>query len=145
MRNYRVVAGILLIFIITACSGKIAPEEEAVAIHAADEWLALVDSQEYAASWDRAADFLKAEVTQDKWLETMAAVRKPMGSLVYRKIKSTQFRTMMPKALKGKYLIIDYETSFSNKKSVVESITQMMGKDGIWRVGGYHLDQPGGK
>ena len=74
----------------------------------------------------------------------MEAVRKPMGSLVSRKVKSTQFRTMMPKVLKGKYLIIDYESSFSNRKSVVESVTQMMEKDGKWRVGGYHLDKPGG-
>ncbi len=135
----------MLIFIGTGCTGKITPVEEAAAIDAADRWLTLVDSQEYEASWQEAADFLKEGVSRDEWLETMTAVRKPMGSLVSRKVTSTQFRTMMPQALKGRYLIIGYRTSFSNKASAAESVTQMMGKDGNWRVGGYHLDEPGGK
>lgn len=145
MRNYRFIWIAMLIFIMGGCTGKITPEEEAAAIDAANAWLTLVDSEEYAASWREAADFLKEGVTRDKWLETMMAVRKPMGSLVSRKVKSTEYRTMMPQVLKGKYLIIDYRTSFSNKKSVAESVTQMMGKDGNWRVGGYHLDELGGK
>jgi len=144
MRNYRVIWISALIFLIAGCSGKITAEEESAAINAADKWLVLVDSGTYGESWHESADFLKEEVSQDKWMETMTAVRQPMGSLVSRKIKSTKFRTMMPKALKGKYLIIDYETSFSNNKTVVESVTQMMGKDGRWRVAGYHLDQSAG-
>jgi ribosomal protein S17E len=142
MRSHLWICIAMLIFISTGCGGKLTAEEESDAIVKAKQWLVLVDSEDYEASWRDAADFLKENVTEQKWLESMKAVRKPMGSLVSRKVKSTQFRTMMPQALKGKYLIIDYQTSFSNKKSVVESITQMMGKDGKWRVAGYHLDEP---
>lgn len=145
MRIYPIICSALLIFISAGCSGKIAPEEEKAAINAADAWLAIVDSGAYEDSWRNAADFLKEAVAQDKWVETMTTVRKPMGALIWRKVKSTQYRTMMPQALKGRYLLIDYEASFANRKSVVESVTQMMGKDGKWRVGGYHLDEPGGK
>lgn len=139
MTTCRIIWIAFLICLSTGCVGKISPEEEVAAIDEAKGWLALVDSEQYEASWRAAADFLKQTVPQDKWLETMEAVRKPMGSVISRKVKSTEFRTMMPKALKGKYLIIDYQTSFTNKKSVNESVTQMMGKDGFWRVGGYHL------
>ena len=132
----------LVILISAGCEGKITAQEESAALEKAEEWLVLVDSEEYEASWRDAADFLKENVTEQKWLETMLTVRKPMGSLVSRKVKSTQYRTMMPQVLKGKYLIIDYQSSFTNRKSVAESITQMMGKDGNWRVAGYHLDEP---
>jgi hypothetical protein len=141
MRKYRWICIFMLIFISAGCGGKITPEEKSAAMDQAKAWLVLVDSEEYETSWREASDFLKENVAEQKWVETMMAVRKPMGSVISRKVKSTQFRTMMPQALKGKYLIIDYQTSFSNKRSIVESITQMMGKDGKWRVAGYHLDK----
>jgi hypothetical protein len=141
MRKYRWICVAMLFLVSVGCGGKITPEEESAAINKAKAWLVLVDSEDYQASWREAADFLKQNVAEEKWLETMTAVRKPMGSLVSRQVKSTQYRTMMPQALKGKYLIIDYRSSFSNKKSVVESITQMMDDDGNWRVAGYHLDE----
>ena len=142
MGKFRWFYIIMLILISAGCGGKITPEEESAAMDQAKAWLVLVDSEEYESSWREASDFLKQNVAEQKWVETLMTVRKPMGSIISRKVKSTQFRTMMPQALKGRYLIIDYRTSFSNRKSVVESITQMMGKDGKWRVAGYHLDEP---
>ena len=142
MGKFRWICIIMLIFISAGCGEKITPEEESAAMDQAKAWLVLVDSEEYETSWREASDFLKENVAEQKWVETLMAVRKPMGSIISRKVKSTQFRTMMPQALKGKYLIIDYQSTFSNKRSIVESITQMMGKDGKWRVAGYHLDKP---
>jgi hypothetical protein len=142
MGKFRWIYIMMLIFISAGCGGKITPEEESAAMDQAKAWLVLVDSEEYETSWREASDFLKENVAEQKWVETLMAARKPMGSVISRKVKSTQFRTMMPQALKGKYLIIDYQTLFSNKRSMVESITQMMGKDGKWRVAGYHLDEP---
>ncbi len=117
-------------------------QEQSAVVDQAEQWLALVDSGNYDASWREAAEYLKGNVTEQKWLQTMTTVRKPLGTLVSRKLKSTRYRTMLPQALKGRYLIIDYQSSFSNKKAAVESITQMMQKDGTWRVAGYHLDEP---
>lgn len=140
MLNYRLICIAILVFICAGCGKDISSHERTAAIEKADAWLTLVDSGEYKASWRAAADYLKGNVDEQKWVQTMTTVRKPMGALLARKIKSTQYRTMMPHSLKGKYLIIDYKSSFSNKKAVVESITQMMEKDGNWRVAGYHTD-----
>jgi ribosomal protein S17E len=39
----------------------------------------------------------------------------------------------------GEYVVIQFETSFENKKTAVETVTPMMDKDGIWRVSGYYI------
>ena len=39
----------------------------------------------------------------------------------------------------GEYVVIQFETSFENKKAAVETVTPMMDKDGIWRVSGYYI------
>ncbi len=39
----------------------------------------------------------------------------------------------------GQYVVIQFETSFENKKKAVETITPMMAPDGTWRVSGYFI------
>jgi ribosomal protein S17E len=41
--------------------------------------------------------------------------------------------------LNGVYVVIEFESSFENKKSAVETVTPMMDKDGKWRVSGYYI------
>lgn len=142
MRNYRLICIAVWILICSGCGEQMTAQEQSAVVDQAEQWLALVDSGNYDASWREAAEYLKGNVAEQKWLQTMTTVRKPLGTLVSRKLKSTRYRTMLPQALKGRYLIIDYQSSFSNKKAAVESITQMMQKDGTWRVAGYHLDEP---
>jgi ribosomal protein S17E len=36
-------------------------------------------------------------------------------------------------------VIIQYDSSFENKKSAVETVTPMLDKDGKWRVSGYYI------
>lgn len=39
----------------------------------------------------------------------------------------------------GEYVVIQFSASFANKKSALETITPMLGKDGKWRVSGYYM------
>ncbi|MDX1777971.1 MAG: DUF4019 domain-containing protein [Thermodesulfobacteriota bacterium] len=36
-------------------------------------------------------------------------------------------------------MVIQFETSFTNKKAAIETITPMMDSDGTWRVSGYFI------
>jgi len=45
----------------------------------------------------------------------------------------------VPGAPDGKYVIIQFETSFENKASAVETVTPMQDADGVWRVAGYFV------
>ncbi len=106
---------------------------------AAESWLALVDQHSYADSWEQAASIFRGAVSKQQWQKAVGSVRDPMGKVVSRKLKSAQFTTTLPGAPDGKYVVIQYETSFENKKSAVETITPMLDKDGQWRVSGYFV------
>jgi hypothetical protein len=58
---------------------------------------------------------------------------------VSRQLKSKQYTTSLPDAPDGQYVVIQFETSFEQKKSVVETITPMVNASGQWRVAGYYI------
>jgi hypothetical protein len=66
-------------------------------------------------------------------------VRKPLGKLISRSIKDATHTTSLPGAPDGEYVVIQFQTSFENKKSAIETITPMMDPDGVWRVSGYFI------
>ena len=109
------------------------------ATRAADRWLKLVDAGDYKQSWDTASSLLKNAVTEDQWAQQVGTARKPLGALVSRKLKSTQYATSLPGAPDGKYVVIQYESVFQNKSAAVETVTPMLDQDGQWRVSGYFI------
>lgn len=110
-----------------------------LAAKASAQWLALVDGGKYAESWDESAQLFRGAVTKEKWKESLTAVRKPLGKLISRSVKSKQYTRSLPGAPDGEYVVIQYDTSFENKKSSVETVTPMLDKDGKWRVSGYYI------
>jgi hypothetical protein len=114
-------------------------KKEAAALFAAKKWLALVDSEKYAESWKDAGELFKDTVQPKLWVESLKALRKPLGKLISRRVKTKIYKTALPGAPDGEYVVIQFETSFENKKAAVETITPMMGKDGVWRVAGYYI------
>ena len=113
--------------------------KEKAAVAVAEKWLAMVDKGKYAESWKEAAEYFKAAVKQGKWTESIQSVRKPLGRLVSRKVKSANYKTSLPGVPDGEYVVIQFETSFENKKTGIETVTPMMDKDGKWRVSGYYI------
>jgi hypothetical protein len=109
------------------------------AVSAAESWLAVVDGGDYSKSWEDSAALFRAAVTKEQWAQALAASRKPLGSLESRKVKSTQYATSLPGAPDGEYVVIQFATSFANKKSAIETVTPMKDSDGAWRVSGYYI------
>ena len=97
-----------------------AKEQKAEA--AALAWLKLVDNGEYAASWDDAAAYFKNAISKKKWEQSLSAVRKPLGDMRSRKLKSATYVTRLPGAPDGEYVVIQFDTSFQNKDSAVETV-----------------------
>ncbi|MCI0615399.1 DUF4019 domain-containing protein [bacterium] len=112
---------------------------EDAALKATQAWLDLIDSGKYDASWEEAAMYFKNTVKKEEWISTIKAVRDPFGKLLKRMLKSKQSVTSMPGAPDGDYVIIQYDSSFENKKSTVETVVPMLDKDGKWRVSGYYI------
>jgi hypothetical protein len=69
----------------------------------------------------------------------MKAARQPLGKLISRKMQTKSYKTSLPGAPDGEYVVIQFETSFENKKTAIETVTPMLDKDGKWRVSGYYI------
>ena len=139
MRRMLLCLSLIAIVGCVGCSTSSNPDAEKAAVAAAESWLALVDGGNYAGSWEGAAEFFKASVGQDQWVQTMETARKPFGKNISRKLKSKRYSKSLPGAPDGEYVVIQFEASFENKKSAIETITPMLDKDGKWRVSGYFM------
>ena len=114
-------------------------EKEKAAILSAEKWLGLVDAQKYPESWKEAAEFFRNAISQEQWGQSLQTARKPLGKRITRKVRTKTYRTSLPGAPDGEYVVIEFETSFAQKKSAIETVTPMIDKDGTWRVSGYYI------
>lgn len=106
---------------------------------AAAAWLVLLDAGQYPATWTQSASPFRAAVSQENWLSAASQVRTPLGPVTTRTLASAQFSRTLPGVPDGEYVVIQYNTTFQNKASAVETITPMRDKDGAWRVSGYFI------
>ena len=137
---WKVIVGLGMAIVFSVC---VVPAEEPdkakAALSSAETWLSLVDEGKYSDSWNEAAGYFKSAIKEERWQETLQAVRKPLGKVISRELKSKNYHTSLPGAPDGEYVVIQFETSFENKKSAIETVTPMMDKDGKWRVSGYFI------
>lgn len=115
------------------------PEASKAAVEAAEAWLELVDTEQYGESWEKAAKYFQGAVSKKQWLSSMQSIRKPLGQKLSRSLKSKQYHTALPGAPDGEYIVIQFNTSFEQKRSAVETVTPMKEPDGKWRVSGYYI------
>ena len=121
-----------------AAEGEAAQRKEG-AVAAARAWLALVDEGKYAESWSAAAELFQNGIPRGQWVQQLEGARTPLGKLVKRDLRSTTSRQSVPGGPDGHYVVIQFATSFANKKSAVETVTPMLDPDGNWRVSGYFI------
>jgi hypothetical protein len=129
----------LLFVLLSAQLGWSADKPEEAATKSAQAWLALVDQGKYLESWDSAAKLFQNAMPREKWKEALSGVRPPLGKLVSRSVKSADYKTALPGVPDGKYVVIQFSSSFENKKEAVETVTPMQGADGTWKVAGYFI------
>jgi len=108
-------------------------------IAAANTWLAEVDAERYAASWDQACAYFRGAVPRDQWMTQVAGVRGPLGRVLSREVASAAYTRELPGAPDGEYLVIQYRTKFENKADAIETVTPMRDPDGKYRVSGYYI------
>ncbi|MGC1340867.1 MAG: DUF4019 domain-containing protein [Candidatus Binataceae bacterium] len=122
-------------------SAAFAADQAAVeqATKAAESWLKLLDQGNYRACYDQASEIVKTHIASDGFAQELSATLKPFGPVISRKLNLAQYATRLPGAPDGQYVVIQYETSFANKKSAIETVAMMLDKDGQWRVSGYHI------
>ena len=114
-------------------------EKVTIARETAQKWLKLIDSFEYEASWTEAASYFQNSITSKEWSRTLQSVRQPLGKMLSRELESSQYATSLPGSPDGEYVVIQYNTSFKNKRSAIETVTPMLDRDSKWKVAGYFV------
>jgi pyruvate/2-oxoglutarate dehydrogenase complex dihydrolipoamide acyltransferase (E2) component len=122
-----------------AASDAASSEAVSAATSAAEAWLKLVDDAQYDASWTNAASVFRNAVSTEAWSKAAGSVRGQVGKPLSRRLSSANYTTTVPGGPDGKYVIIQYDTSFEKKASAVETVTPMQDSDGTWRVAGYFI------
>jgi ATP/maltotriose-dependent transcriptional regulator MalT len=96
----------LALALAAACYILIAPVFVAAqaddAREAAEDWLALIDAEDYAASWEAAARSFQSAVTAETWAAQLAAGRAQVGGVEERELAHTQPLTDPPGAPPGR-------------------------------------------
>jgi hypothetical protein len=106
---------------------------------AAESWLTLVDHAQYDESWRSSAQVFRGAVSTEAWSQAVGGVRGSLGQLISRQVASADFKSRLPGAPDGKYVVIQFNTVFQNKAAAVETVTPMQESDGAWRVSGYFV------
>jgi hypothetical protein len=106
---------------------------------AALRWLPLIDNGGYSQSWKEASTYFQGAVSEKNWKASLDGVRRPLGKLVSRKVKTVKQAEELPGAPDGQYVVMQFETSFENKKFAIETVVFMLQKDGKWKAAGYFI------
>jgi hypothetical protein len=142
-RTTLFVLALLWIAFSGAASSADETEKEKAAADAAAPWLTLVDSGQYGESWFQAASIFRNAVSKEQWANAMRSARAPLGTVVTRQLKSATYSTKLPNVPAGEYVVLQFETSFGNAPSMIETVTPMLDKDGKWKVSGYFVKRAG--
>src|SRR5580692_11215288 len=89
---------------VSALQTQNGPTAERIAIRSSEDWVAQVDSGQYAESWKSAAAAFRSAVPQEKWESSMKATREPFGKLQTRRLDTAKYTTILPGVPAGDYV-----------------------------------------
>ena len=124
---------------VSALQQQNGPTAERIAVRSSQDWVALVDSGEYAESWKSAAAAFRSAVPQEKWESSMKATREPFGKLQTRRLDTAKYTTILPGVPAGDYVVLLFESSFEHKAVAQETVIVSRERDKVWRVAGYYI------
>jgi len=101
---------------------------------AAEQWLKLVDANQYGESWDAGALSFKLTIPRDEWIVAEQKLRQPLGAVKSRQIFDVRWAENPQNLPQGEYMVFAYNTAFQNRENGRELVTLVQGDDGAWRV-----------
>ena len=110
MKRFIVLTLVVCLSLCAAFAVAQGSEKEKTAITAAKKWLSLTDSGNYKRSWMDSAGYFRNAITEERWFQTLTAVRTPLGKLISREVKSAVYESSLPGVPDGEYVVIQFET-----------------------------------
>lgn len=105
---------------------------------AAESWIALVDSESYVDSWEAASPAFQTGISQDEWATAVEQVRGQVGTIESRTLLDSQYHTSLPNAPEGEYVVLQYESVFTQLPQAMEMVV-LTKADDEWKAAGYQV------
>lgn len=139
MNTFRLLAALALSWGLAVFNTQAQDHDDKEALVAAEAWLGRIDTGAYAESWQEISAYIRGAVTEHAFVESLIGIRRPLGTVVARKLKSAQPTRVLPGAPDGHYVVMQFETSFENKQDARETVTFLEEKNGQWKAVGYDI------
>ena len=110
--------------------------KELAARAAAEKWLAILDAGDYGKAWDQCAKAFRANVTRERWVESLPKTRGALGAAKSRTAEVSSFKSSLPGMPEGDYVTVRFSTNFEKKADAQEIVTLVF-EGGTWRPLGY--------
>lgn len=117
---------------------SVAEAAPAAEVGSAQQWVQLIDQQRWDDSWTSAGTLFRSQVPKERWASTIKPVREPLGTVISRKLQGSTKTGSLPGAPDGEYQVVQFATSFANKKEAVETVVLAPEAAG-WKVNGYFI------
>lgn len=124
--------------VLAPASGQVAqsaPAAPSAVTNSALRWLALVDGQQWQASWSETSSVFRQLNTLKVWEEVSRGARVPLGAIVKRTFTSEEHVPAPPAG----YQMVKFRTSFQNKPDATETLS-LVEEGTHWRVVGYIIE-----
>lgn len=105
----------------------------------AAQFLYLVDTEEYARSWEVTSSRLQEMIPQESWNAQINKIRKFLGPISDRVQHSVSYTNSASDVPIGEYVVMTFVSSFAFREGVVETLTLMLDEHDSWQVAGYFL------
>lgn len=142
-RNVRVhlflmVASLLLI-IVPVLNKTPSQQISEQSVLAAAQFLFLVDTEEYAKSWEISSETLQNMLTQKAWNEKIAQIRSLLGPVIERFQHNIAYTDTASDVPSGEYVVMTFSSRFALKGQATETLTLLLDDNGQWLVVGYFV------
>ncbi len=132
-------AAFLVVF--TWCGGILYSQEDDMeaGVDAGVKWVKLVDDVQYEASWENGSTLMKLKMPKENWVAGLQQLRRPLGTMTERKLADVR-SAKDPKGLPaGDYMVLVYQTDFSDGKGRGELLTLVHENGKDWKVFTYQV------
>jgi len=142
-RNVRIhlflIFASLMWVIVPAINKTPSQEVRQASVQAAAQFLFLIDTEEYAKSWEITSESLKNILSKKTWNEQITKIRSFLGPIVERIQHDISYTGNATDVPEGEYVVMTFISQFELRERVIETITLMLGSDDQWQVVGYFL------
>jgi hypothetical protein len=112
-----------LVLVAAAEAQQQAPQitPEVLAIAGTQQWLKVMDTDDYEKAWTYASEYLKNGVSKEDFKQRLQPIKGPLGRMKKRVLDASKYTTRLRDAPEGEWVVIKFKTVFENKAEAVET------------------------